>query len=539
MTSKIVERHIPCPFCSSSDAYCTYDDGHGYCYSCNTFKPAENDLNDYTYEFLPLRGLDRGTLEFYNIRTKMANTGEPIELGFSYPSGCTKVRSLKDKAFWTVGDSKPELFGFDKFAHGAHKTITITEGELDAASLWQVTRTPCVSVRSAGSAVSDVGAVRQQLAAYDRILLAFDGDAVGREATARVARLFDHGKVFDIRFTHRKDANEFLQYNEGDDLLNLWHNARLYQPDNIISNLDDFRRIISEPNQQGLSYPFPTLTKMTYGIRMGETVLLKAPEKVGKTALMHAFEHHILKETDDAVAAIFPEEPKLRHLQALAGLELGRPVHLPDSGCTNDEVFSAIQRVVKKDGRLHIYDHFGSDSPDVLVDTIRFLVVALGCRYVLFDHITMVCSVLSGRDDERRQLESLATRLEMLVKELNFALIMVSHVNDFGQTRGSHYLTKVADITIDARRDTVSPIEDERRTIHLSIPYNRFCSHTGFAGDIIFDSITYGLKEKEAANDDGHKVLQEEVCVSDNSGVRAWPKMDARQFRIPDAQRAA
>jgi hypothetical protein len=31
---KILEQHIPCPMCSSSDAYCIYSDGHGYCFSC-------------------------------------------------------------------------------------------------------------------------------------------------------------------------------------------------------------------------------------------------------------------------------------------------------------------------------------------------------------------------------------------------------------------------------------------------------------------------------------------------------------------------
>jgi KaiC/GvpD/RAD55 family RecA-like ATPase len=539
VSSKIVEQHIPCPFCTSSDAYCTYDDGHGYCFSCNTFKPPKEDfiVDNFTYEYIPLRGLDRGTLEFYNIRTKCDTSGKPVELGFTYPSGFTKVRSLDHKEFWTVGDSKPELFGFDKFAHGAHKTITITEGELDAASIYQVTRTPCVSVRSASSAVVDIGSVRQQLAAYERIYLAFDGDAIGRDATARVAKLFEHGKVYDIRFTHRKDANEFLQHGEGNDLLNLWHNARVYQPDNIVSDLNDFRSIINTPDQKGVPYPFPTLTKMTYGIRMGETVLIKAPEKVGKTALMHAIEHHLLKETDDNVAAIYLEEPKLRHLQALAGLELGRPVHLPDSGCSNDEVFSAIQHLVKKDGRLHIYSHFGSDDADVLCDTIRFLVVALGCRYVLFDHITMACSVLSGRDDERRQLESLATKLEMMVKELNFSLIMVSHVNDFGQTRGSHYLTKVADITISAERNTLSLDERERRTIHLSIPFNRFCSQTGPAGDIIFNPETYRLTEVN--DNERHLNVSEEVRVYNNPANDNWREVDAGELRLNQPLRAA
>jgi len=37
----------------------------------------------------------------------------------------------------------------------------------------------------------------------------------------------------------------------------------------------------------------------------------------------------------------------------------------------------------------------------------------------------------------------------------------------------------------------------ERRTIHLSIPFNRFCSNTGSAGSIVFDPETYTLMEDE------------------------------------------
>jgi len=35
---------------------------------------------------------------------------------------------------------------------------------------------------------------------------------------------------------------------------------------------------------------------------------------------MHSIEHQLLTETDDAIGAIFLEEPKRRHLQAIAGL---------------------------------------------------------------------------------------------------------------------------------------------------------------------------------------------------------------------------
>jgi len=435
-------------------------------------------------------------------------SGKPRELRFPYVSGI-KIRSLDKKDFRWEGESKAGVFGLDKFAAGAHKSIVITEGELDALSLYQILRIPCVSVRSAASAANDVSAVRSSLNDYEKIYLGFDNDPAGEAATAAVARLFDYNKLYHLKYSNRKDANEYLQHGEGDELLNLFYNAKHYLPSSIISSFSDFEKVLSEEKPKGVPYPFPTLTKMTYGIRTGETVLLKAPEKVGKTAIMHAIEHQLLKETDANVGAIYIEEPRQRHLQSIAGLEIGKPAHLPDSGVDDEEVLTALREVVGRDDRLYIYNHFGTSDPDVILDTIRFLVTACNCRYILFDHISMAVTGLAGERDERRALEYLASRLEMMVKELNFALIMVTHVNDLGQSRGSHYLTKLADITIHADRDTMCVDDKERRTIKLSIPYNRFCSATGAAGSIVFDETTYMLNE-EGSHDGHNNTVSEE-----------------------------
>lgn len=501
MTTKILQLHQPCPKCPSSDAYCEYDDGHGYCFSCKYYKPAKDEFeplntDQFTYEYIPHRGLTKETLQFYDIKTKIDKDGKPVSVGFRYPNDSYKVRLLESKDFFTQGEiSNAGLFGRNRFSQGSHKYVTITEGEYDAASLYQVLKAPVVSVRSATSAASDVARDRSWINSHERIYLAFDGDAAGRDAVRAVAKLFDYNKVYVVKFTKRKDANEYLQAGEEQELRNIWWNSKKYLPESIVSDLSEFEEILQQKSKVGVSYPFKTLNDMTYGIRTGETVLLTAQEKVGKTSIMHAIEHHLLKETKDAIAAIYLEEPKQRHLQALAGLELRKPVHLPDCDVPPDQVIRAVQTLVGSDDRLHLYSHFGSDDPDVLLDTIRFLVSARGCRYVLFDHITMAVTGLAGEGDERRALDYLSTRLEMMVKELDFALIMVSHVNDAGKTRGSRNMTKVADIVINAERDPLANDPLERRTIQLTIPYNRFCFYSGPAGKLRLDPATYILEE--------------------------------------------
>lgn len=503
-STQITEQHIACPHCPSSDAYCVYSDGHGYCFSCNTYTPPDNKFERevFTYEFLPTRGLVRDTLRHYDIKTKIDNEGKPIAVGFKYANGSYKIRLVDKKEFYTEGEiNKAGLFGKDKFAAGSHKYVTVTEGEYDAASLYQILRSPVVSVQSSSVALRDCTVDREYLNSFERIYIAFDSDAHGKEAMERVAKLFDYDKVYIVKFSNRKDANEYLQAGEGDELRNIWWNAKKYCPEFITSSLEDFGKLLEHKPKWGVPYPFKQLTDMTYGIRTGETILITAQEGIGKTELMHAIEYKILTETQHAVGAIFLEEPPRRHLQALAGIHLKKPVHLPDQDCSPDQVRSALEEVVQVDDRLHILAHYGSMDPELFLESLRFLVVARGCRYVMFDHISMVLSGSPGSVDERRTLDYISTKLEMMVKELDFCLIMVSHVNDEGKTRGSRGISKLCDTRIDVTRDLLNTDPIVRCTIVLSISKNRFGMKTGPAGRVFFDQAKYSYVE--ADNDNG------------------------------------
>lgn len=499
--SEVIEQHIPCPDCGSSDALCKYSDGHSYCFSCLTYTPSEQGLmTGFTFEYMPCRGISADTFRLFDAKTKIDADGKPVSIGFQY-GDTYKVRTLDKKGFyWFYPNGKTTargtLYGRDKWHAFPRRSIIVTEGELDALSFYEVLRSPVVSVKSAASAGTDSGLERSWLNEYDRIYLAFDGDEAGRRAAQAVAKLFDPNKVYDIRFPGgaRKDANDYLKAGERDELAQLFANAKRYLPEQIVSGFSEFEKIIHEIPKSGVSYPWPTLNYMTYGIRTGESVLITAQEGVGKTEVMHAILHNLLTETKDAVGSIFLEEPKKRLLQAIAGIDLQRPVHLPDSGVSDAETFKALRRVVQEDDRLHVYSHFGSDDPEVILDTIRFLVSARLCRFILLDHITMVVSGLGG-DNERRALDYLSTRLEMMVKELDFALIVVSHVNDEGLTRGSRNISKIADMRIDLSRDIKSADPVVRRTTHLTISKNRFCGRTGPAGTLLFNPETYTLSE--------------------------------------------
>lgn len=451
----------------------------------------------HTLEYLPLRSITKEVMEKFGVKTGVSESGVPVVIRFPYDTGL-KVRRLDKKEFYSEGDMKgAKLFGQSIFSQGCAQAITITEGELDALSAYQMLgpKAPVVSILGASTAHRDCREHYEYLNSFEKIYLCFDSDEPGQRAAREVAKLFDLNKVFHVKLTKHKDANEYLTSGDSEEFRRVWWNARKFVPEGVISSLSEFDAIIdSSEIKAGVPWPFKRIQEMTHGIRTGECVLLTAMEGIGKTEIVRAVEYHLLRTTQARIGVIHLEESKSRTLQGLAGYSLGKAVHLPDSGVSKDEVKDAIHKLVGEDERLHLYSHFGSSDPDVILDTIRFLVSGLGCKYIFLDHITMVVTGL-GEDDERRLLDQISTKLAMMVEELDFALIFVSHVNDEGRTRGSRNISKIADLWVHLDRDQQSGSDIERNTTHLTIRKNRYAAQTGPAGSLFFDLGTFTVAD--------------------------------------------
>lgn len=464
------------------------------------------EATDYTFQYVPWRGISRSTMEFYDVLSKVDSSGEPVSVGFKWPNGRTQVRARADKRFTTVGEaSSPELslFGMDKFPRGG-RAVTIHEGALDALSAFQMmdSKYPFVAVTSASSAKKECSLAYEYLNSFEKIYLCFDNDEPGHTATKAVAELFDFNKVYIVNLP-TKDANELLEKKGDREFKSIWYASKRFMPEGILSSFSEIDKVIDEDvEKESVPYSFSKLQEMTYGIRLGEVVLLKAMEGIGKTEIFRSIEHHLLKDTDANVGIIHLEESKARSIKGLAGYELQAPCHLPDSPISNDEVKAAYRALVKRDDRLHIYSHFGSDDPDTILSTIRFMVAACECKYVFLDHITMVVTGLQG-EDERKALDYISTRLKMMAKELDFALFVISHVNDDGQTRGSRNISKVADLVVSLHRDVLSDDPVVRNTTKLLVEKNRFGSKTGNGGNLVFDPMTFMITEASYVDDFG------------------------------------
>jgi len=503
--SKLTKAYQPCPDCGSSDALAYYDDGHTFCFSCNKHTQGDtvtdsttNDDFDYSYQYLPLRGLTALTMEKFDILTKVDPNGTAVAHGYKYPNGAIKIRNLLKKEFHSKGEmSGATLFGADRFNAGSARSITICEGELDAASVFQLlgSKYPAVSVRSASSARKDCATEFDYLNSFESIYLCFDNDEPGQRAAADVAGLFNFNKVYHVQLTKYKDPNDYLVHGAEEEFRKTWWNAKKFLPEGIISSNSEVLEIFQEEKSTAVAtYPWATLQELTKGIRYGEVVLLTAMEGVGKTEIFRGLEYHLLQTTEENIGVIHLEEGKRRFFDGVVGYELKTAAH-HDPYLTPEEKFEAYQKVVKRDNRLHFYTHFSSDDPDAILDSIRFMAGACECKFIFLDHITMLVSGTAD-GDERRILDYISTKLAGMVEELGFCLFLISHINDDGKTRGSRNISKIADLHVQLIRNLESADPIERNTTHLMVKKNRFAAVTGPGGALYFDKDTYMITER-------------------------------------------
>ncbi len=122
------------------------------------------------------------------------------------------------------------------------------------------------------------------------------------------------------------------------------------------------------------------------------------------------------------------EESNKRSLLGLIGLHLDKNVTVDRSVATDDEIEEAFDQLFNDERNIYLYDHFGSSDIDIIIQRITYMVKALGVRWVILDHVSILVSGLAT-NDERKLIDLALTRLRSeVVQELGIGLIIVSHL---------------------------------------------------------------------------------------------------------------
>lgn len=517
-----IASHLPCPSCGSSDALSSYSDGHSYCFSCATYFHGDNEQpsevaqpktagnvippTDMNLQPLPKRQLTKATCSRYGYYTAYVH-GKPAQVANYVDDSGTiigqKVR-YADKSFEILGNLKNRFFGQHLYPGGANLKLVITEGEIDTLTVSQVTgnKYPVVSLpNGAKSARKCFEANYNWLESFAQVIVMFDMDKPGQEAVESICGLLSPNKLA-IATLPCKDPNECLLQDKADAIVNAIWSAKVYKPASIVNGADLWEALAEEEETQE-GYPLPwkiPLQDMTAGIRKGELILITAGTGTGKTTFVRQLAHHLGVSLTLKVGMLMLEENIKRTAKGLMAVHSGKRLALNRHLVTEEQYQQCYQDVFGK-GNYIFYNHFGSLEEDALMQSIRYMITAEGCDFIILDHISIAISGLEI-ENERKATDVLMTKLRSLVEETGAGMLVVSHLRRVDGTpaeeggttslshlRGSQALAQLSDGVWALERNQQAD-ELERNLVRIRILKGRHTGETGIAGYLAYNKET-------------------------------------------------
>lgn len=535
---RIVTKNQPCNDCGGSDPLQIYEDGSTYCFSCGKSHRAKGDyakpMNDESEfesvdnswgptlrevsEDYPVRGfrernINKTIAEYYGVKVSYDINGAIDAHYYPYHNEGVltgyKVRGLPKEFRANVGKVKGGLFGQHLFNGG--KRLVITEGELDTlavASAWHKrynTFYPVVSIRSA-TTLKDLVEERDWIRNFEEVIIWFDNDTAGQEATKEAARIIGYDKV-KIAKTPEKDASD-TWIKDPDKVLKAVYDACEYTPAGILNKEDLWDRLVAYNAMESVPYPefMVGLNAKLKGMRFGEITLWTSGTGSGKSTLLREIAVHLLETTEDKIGIVSLEESPEEYAVKMASMVLNRnsaneEIPLEELKIGYDKVFGS--------DRVLPLDHHGSISDGSIMDHLEYMALS-GAKYIFIDHITILASEGSEGLTGNEAIDKIMNRLLGLAKKHNVWIGLISHLrktNSGGKSfeegqlpsmddiKGSGSIKQICMDIIAFSRDVGSSDEAKRNTIKTKVLKCRHTGLTGPSGALLYNFPTGRLTE--------------------------------------------
>lgn len=511
-------KHVPCPFpeCGSSDAGSLYSDGNIHCFACERTKFANQEqttlaegLSEGEYHPLIRRKISVETCKLFRYQLS-SKGGKAVQIANYYKNGQIVAQKIRDedKNFTWHGNAR-EVGLFGDHIWGSGKRVVITEGEIDAMSVSQAmgNKWPVVSLKN-GADLRGTG-VRKELATqlpylnnFEEIVLMFDMDEPGQASAHEAAKILPIGKV-KIASLPLKDANEMLVAGKVDELVNAVWRAKPYKPETLMDDDVLLEEMFTEPKQSDYKYQFSILNELTKGFRPGEIVLVCGGAGLGKSSFTRQIAHSII-ERDEKVGFITLEESPRFYATSLLGYALNRNLRFDKNYYHDPELKEyAKNNIISKTKYFDLSNRLTRESLQLTID---YMVQASGCKWIIFDHITMAST--NDKRSEREEINAIMNLLRELAMRYEVGMFVVSQLRkpDKGDSyeegrrvrrsdlNGSSSLETVPDIIIAVQGN----VYDKTNSRILTVLKNRYNGDNG-SGDadtIIYDKDTGLLKEQ-------------------------------------------
>jgi 5S rRNA maturation endonuclease (ribonuclease M5) len=340
--------------------------------------------------------------------------------------------------------------------------LIICEGESDALSLWSIGVRNVVGVPIGAQGIKPEWI--DQLDKVGKIYIAYDSDEPGQIGASKLATRLGIERTYNILLpVGYKDVNEYLSSHSLADWQELQGKAQKFDVETVrpLGRViqDVIRRVQNGGEEDGIEFPWPSLSKLTGRMKAGDLWCIGSKPKVGKTTFTFNLMYHIA--TSGIPSLLFElEMPPERMLPRIVSLHLRKP----DSNNMED-----LATAYKDLSKLPFYfaHPYHRVEWQFIADTIRSCVRRYNIGFVAFDNLHFLARKAESMTQE---ISALTQSFKLLAEELSIPILIIARPSyrARGRRMTSEDLMWSADIEADA--DAVIILHREEKNKGANVP---------------------------------------------------------------------
>lgn len=458
-------------------------------------------------EYLESRGIDRQTVERYNITTRRDNQNILV-FPFRDESGrlvCAKYRNTKfngqGNKEWFEKDTKPILFGMAQ-CDTSCKTLVLTEGQIDSLSLSTAGIKNAVSVPNGAKGFTWLAHCWDWINQFEEIIVFGDYENGKMTLIEEVTKRLPKKTVKMVNpefYAGCKDANEILQ-KFGKEFLVEAVNSAMFLPMDNVKDLADVESI-DIYNLPKVKTNLPELDNVIGGLYFGQVVLLTGRRGEGKST----FASQIMAEALEQELTVFAYSGELTdyHFKRWIDLQIAGRNHIKQVIAADGSIYYTIPDDVQEKintwyrGRAWIYDNNYLDDDknelETLLETVENAIIRKGVKLILIDNL-MTALFCNSNDELYNTQGRFVRKLKKLAVKYDVAVLLVAHPrkesNGAAKRNGQIY------------NDDVAGSADITNAVDTVLAYSRNPSPSVETGDSLLSVIKNRLTGKRCLDND-------------------------------------
>ena len=172
-------------------------------------------------------------------------------------------------------------------------------------------RWPVVSINNGAHRVANIKANIEWLDSYENVILCFDNDEDGREASKKIAPILGPNKCKILTLAKHKDASDYLTAGDTKAFTDEWWECPKYTVSGV-ATIEEMRLALMDYRDTEL-IPLPeSFGNLNYmmrgGVARGELVSIIAHTSIGKTTILNELIYHFATKTEEKIGCFMVED---------------------------------------------------------------------------------------------------------------------------------------------------------------------------------------------------------------------------------------